>query len=195
MAWLPQSKSYLKIVGILFNSEKTNSHILSDEIENILKNNHLFNDIVLTSKPCVIKVSPKSNMAIIWINIWDTKNGSNTKKFINHWFNISSYIVIVCGANMNSGVLQCKNCWKWGHMAGVYHIQEAKCVKCNSSHLTEHHHCFAWCCKANDKINLSRLETIKSELCPHSFRYLNCKCEHQANLYKFPFWKHHFNKE
>ena len=83
LAWLSQSKSYLKIVDIPFNSEKTNSCILLDEIENVLKNNHLFNNIVLASKPYVIKVSPKSNMAIVWINIWNTQNGSNTKKVIN----------------------------------------------------------------------------------------------------------------
>ena len=64
-ARLPQSKSYLKIVSILFISEKTNSHISSDEIEDVLKNNHLFNNIILASKPCIIKVSPKSNMAIV----------------------------------------------------------------------------------------------------------------------------------
>ena len=110
LAWLPQSKSYLKIVDIPFNSEKTNSCILLDEIENILKNNHLFNNIVLASKPHVIKVSHKSNIAIVWINIWDTQNRSNTRKVINRWFNISSYIAIVCGANMNPEVPQCKNC-------------------------------------------------------------------------------------
>jgi len=152
-AWLPQSKSYLKIVDILFNSKKTNSYISSNEIENVLKNNHLFNNIVLASKPCVIKVSPKSNMAIVWINIWNTQNGSNAKKVINCQFNIGSYIAIVHSANMNLGVSQCKNCWKWGHTAGVCYIQGAKYVKYNGPHLTEHHCHFAWCCKANDKIN------------------------------------------
>ena len=68
-ARLPQSKYYLKIVGIPYISEKTNSHITLDEIEDVLKNNYIFNNIVLTSKPCVIKVPPKSDMAIIWINI------------------------------------------------------------------------------------------------------------------------------
>ena len=142
LAWLPQFKSYFKIVGIPFNSEKTNSHILLDEIKNVLKNNHLFNNIVLTSKPCVIKVSSKSNMAIVWINIWDTQNGSSAKKVINCQFNISSYIATVHGANMNPEVLQYKNCWKWGHTAGVCCIQEAKCIKYNSPHLTEHHRHF-----------------------------------------------------
>jgi len=66
---LSQSKSYLKIVGIFFISEKTNSRIALDEIEEILKNNHIFNNIILTSKPHVIKMSPKSDMTIIWIDI------------------------------------------------------------------------------------------------------------------------------
>ena len=48
---LPQSKSYLKIVGIPYISEKTNVQISSEEIENVLKSNHIFNNIILTSKP------------------------------------------------------------------------------------------------------------------------------------------------
>ena len=62
---LLQSKSYLKIVGILFISKRTNTHISLDEIRNILKTNYLFNNIVLISKPHIIKVSLKSDMSII----------------------------------------------------------------------------------------------------------------------------------
>ena len=61
--------SYLKIIGILYLSEQTNSYISSDNIDKILKSNHIFNDIVLASKPRLIKVFSKSDMAIIWINI------------------------------------------------------------------------------------------------------------------------------
>ena len=63
--WLSQSKSYLKIVGIPFLNNQTNIYISPDDIEKILKNNHIFNDIVLVSRPRVIKVSLKSDMAII----------------------------------------------------------------------------------------------------------------------------------
>ena len=66
---LLQLKLYLKIIGILYISEKMNNQISLDDIENILKNNHLFNNIVLISKPHIIKVSSKSDMAIIWIDI------------------------------------------------------------------------------------------------------------------------------
>ena len=66
---LPQSKLYLKIVGIPYISKKMNNQISSDDIKNVLKNNHLFNDIVLTFKPHIIKISLKSDIAIIWIDI------------------------------------------------------------------------------------------------------------------------------
>jgi len=96
---------------------------------------------------------------------------------------------------MNLGVPQCKNCWKWEHMAGICHIQGAKYVKCNRPHLTAHHCYFAWYYKANDKINPLRLETKKDKPCPHMFKCLNCKGNHQADSNKCPFWKYCFNKK
>ena len=66
---LPQSKLYLKIVGISYISEHLNMLIMSEEVENTLKVNHVFNDIILASKLRIIKVSPKLDMTIIWINI------------------------------------------------------------------------------------------------------------------------------
>ena len=80
---LPQLKSYLKIVGIPYFVNKSNMCISSENIEHLLKNNYIFNDIILASRLRVIKVSPKSDMAIVWINIWDTQNSNNTKKIIN----------------------------------------------------------------------------------------------------------------
>jgi len=62
---LLQSKSYLKIVSIPYLSKTTHSHITSEEIENVLKNTHIFNNVILALKLRIIKVSPKSDMAII----------------------------------------------------------------------------------------------------------------------------------
>ena len=66
---LPQSKSYLKIVGISYYVDKSNTHITTEDIEHILKNTHIFNKIILASRPRIIKISPKSDMVIVWINI------------------------------------------------------------------------------------------------------------------------------
>ena len=110
---LPKSKSYLKIIGIAFFPHVNSQDKLTlNDIEMILKQNHIFDNISLISKPRVIKVSPKSNMSIVWLDIWDIQSSSNAKMLINRCFNIGNYIVTIWGANMNPSVPQCKNCWK-----------------------------------------------------------------------------------
>jgi len=66
---LSQSKSYLKIIDISYIKENTNILINADTVKEILKRNHIFNNIILALRPYVIKISPKSNMAIIWFDI------------------------------------------------------------------------------------------------------------------------------
>ena len=67
---LPKSKLYLKIISIPFYPYPNSQEKLSlSDVETILKQNHIFDNITLASKPRVIKVSPKSDMAIIWIDI------------------------------------------------------------------------------------------------------------------------------
>ena len=193
---LPKSKSYLKIIGIPFYPHTNSQEKLnSTNIESILKQNHIFNNISLVSKPRVIKVSPKSDMAIIWIDIWDIQSGHNAKMLINRCFNIGNYIVTIRGANMNPGIPQYKNCWKWGHATFSCRIRGTKYIKYNGPHKSEHHREFGWCCKVNDKINPPRLETKKGKPCPHLFKCSNCKGDHQADSNQCPFWRHQFNRE
>ena len=108
---LPKLKLYLKIIGILYypyvNSQEK---LTSNDIETILKQNYIFDNISLTSKPRVIKVSPKSDMTIVWLDIWDVQSGYNTKMLINRCFNVGNYITTIREANMNPGIPQCKNC-------------------------------------------------------------------------------------
>ena len=67
---LPQSKSYLKIIGIpFFIHSNTQECLTSSDVKTILKQNQIFNNITLVSRPRVIKISPKSDMAIVWIDI------------------------------------------------------------------------------------------------------------------------------
>ena len=161
----------------------------------ILKQNQIFNNVILVLRPRVIKVFPKSDMSIIWIDIWDVQSGSKTKMLINRCFNVGRYIMTIQGANMNPGISQYKNCWKWGHMTFLCKVQGSRCVKCNSSYKSINHHKFGWCCKANEKSNPPQLETKKGEPCPHSFKCLNCWGDHQADSNLCPFWRHRFNRE
>jgi len=136
---LPQFKLFLKILDISYLIEDTNISITSDIIEKILQSTHIFNNVTLTSKLHVIKASPKLDMAVIWINIWDAQSGSKTKGIINRCFNVNSQIVTVQDTNMNPGIPQCKNCWKWEHTIFSYHIHGAKHIKCNRPHKLEHY--------------------------------------------------------
>ena len=194
--WLLQLKSYLKIIDItLFPHGNVQERFTPNNVETIIKQNYIFDNITLASKPHVIKVSSKSDMVIIWINIWDIQSGSKAKTLINQCFNVGKFIMTVRGANINPRVPQCKDCWKWGHFTFSCRIQEAKYVKCNRLHKSENHCEFGWCCKANSKMNPPRLETKKGKLCPHSFKCSNCWGDHQADSNSCPFWRHRFNRD
>ena len=83
---LPKSKSYMKIIGLPYSSELG---VMSyDIIKGVLKNLHLFKDATLASKPHIIKASPKSDKAVVWVDIWDSQCGSCTKNIINQQFNV-----------------------------------------------------------------------------------------------------------
>ena len=175
--------------------EGINSPITSDNIELIIKANYIFNNLTLASKPRIIKASPKSDITVIWIDVWDTQSSKNGKMLINRCFNVRKHIATIHGANMNLDVPQCKNCWKWGHSTFVCRIQKLKYVKCNELHKSEHHCHFAWYSKANFKINSLILETKQEELCLYSFKCSNCRSDHQMNSNLCPFWKNQFNRE
>jgi len=62
--------------------------ITFDIIEEIIKDTHIFNNIVFVYHLYVIKVSLKYDITIKWIDIWDSQN-----VFLNRFFNISYYII------------------------------------------------------------------------------------------------------
>ena len=62
---LSQSKSYLKILSILYFVENTNLLVIVDIIESVIKSTYILNDIVLVFYPHVIKAFPKLDIVII----------------------------------------------------------------------------------------------------------------------------------
>jgi len=66
---LPQSKSFLKVLGIPYWDSKTSLPITPAQVVEALSSSSLFEGITLTSMPCIIKVSPSSDMSVIWIDI------------------------------------------------------------------------------------------------------------------------------
>lgn len=95
ISYLPQSKSYFKIIGISYIIEGTNILINSSIVKSIIKSIYIFNDICFLSKSHIIKASSKSDMTIIWVDIWDVQSGTKAKYLINKCFNVGNYITTV----------------------------------------------------------------------------------------------------
>jgi len=79
--------------------------INSEVMEIVIKSMHIFNNVNITSKPYIVKVSSKSNMVIVWIDIWDSQSNTTAKILINRYFNISSFVATICSANIKPGIL------------------------------------------------------------------------------------------
>ena len=68
----------------------------------VRKQERKFENILLASKPKVIKASSKLDITIVQLNIWDLQNGSKTKLLINYSFNFGCHITTIRGTNINS---------------------------------------------------------------------------------------------
>ena len=77
---LPQSKLYLKIISLSYFMNNSKTPVSLDIIEDIIKNNHIFNDINIASRPKIIKVLLKLDMVIIWLDVWNSQNRTNAKR-------------------------------------------------------------------------------------------------------------------
>ena len=113
--WLPKSKLYLKILDLSYLIESTNQPITSEIVIEAIQQTHIFKDVALTLKLCIIKSLLNSNSAIVWVDIWNSQNSSIAKSILNQYFTIEKYIATIHGTNTNPRVPQCKNCWKWGY--------------------------------------------------------------------------------
>ena len=112
---LLQSKSYLKILEVFYYRNNSSMPITNFQVKEILSQLDMFNDITLASCSQVVKVSPKSDIAIIQIDIWDSQNSTKTRRLINRYFNFGYYVVTFHRTSMNPRMPQCKNCWKQEH--------------------------------------------------------------------------------
>ena len=72
-----------------------NTPLSLNVVEIIIKSNHIFNNIAIVLRPKVIKVLPRLDIGIIWLDNWDMQSNSKEKGLINIYFNVRSYIAII----------------------------------------------------------------------------------------------------
>jgi len=103
-SYLPQSKSFLKILGVPYWNSKSSLPITPAQVKAALSNFPLFEGISLVSIPHIMKASPSSDMSVIWIDIWDSQKGSKGKILINHSFNFGYHTATVRRTAIHPGV-------------------------------------------------------------------------------------------
>ena len=156
---------------------------------------YIFKDVALTLKPHIIQALSNSDSAVVWVDIWDLQNSSIIKSIINRCFNIGKYITTICSTNMNLGVPQCKNCWKWDHSTLICWLYIYRCSKYYEPHNIEHHREKVWCCKENKNSKPPRLIIKEGEPCTYIFKCINYKEDYQADSFSYLYWRNCFNKE
>ncbi|KAF5347025.1 hypothetical protein D9756_011012 [Leucocoprinus leucothites] len=193
---LPQSKSFLKIVGVPYWVSNSSNPLSPAFVEQALGQSSLFENVILAARPRVMKSSPKSDTAVVWFDIWDSQNGTKAKTLVNRTINFGRHIGTIRATSMHPGVAQCRNCWRWGHPTHACRALGARCQICGGPHRVENHRSMAWCCKANPKSSPPRDATPDGIPCPHleNFKCLNCKGDHHANDNKCPFWRNRFDR-
>jgi len=70
--YLPQFKSFLKILGVSYWGNNSSLPITQAQVESVIANTLIFEGVVLASCSCIMKVFPSSDMSVIWIDIWDS---------------------------------------------------------------------------------------------------------------------------
>ena len=66
---LPQSKSFLKILGVPYFGNNSSALISVTQVEDTLSKTYMFNDITLSSRSRIICPSKNSDMSVIWVDI------------------------------------------------------------------------------------------------------------------------------
>ena len=64
-SYLLQSKSFLKILGVLYYRNNSSNPIFFSQIKDVILHTAMFNNITLAVYPQIVKASPKSDIAII----------------------------------------------------------------------------------------------------------------------------------
>ena len=92
---LPQSKSFLKILGVFYWGNNSSLPITQAQVEAVIANTPVFEGVVLASRPCIMKASPSLDMSVIWFDIWDSQKDTKGKTLINRSFNFGRYTATI----------------------------------------------------------------------------------------------------
>jgi hypothetical protein len=178
----PQSEAHLIIKGLDYYttpySTRPKDALNGQQVINFLSENSRLDGLSAVRTPRVIKSKGSNDMAVAFLDVWDSQNSINTKDIVNKMYHIHGKLVRIEYARPREFVPQCQKCWAWTHGTKACRLNHYRCPKCNGGHKEENHNLFADCC--NEECKKSDGNTI---ICSHEPRCRNCGEQHSANDY------------
>jgi hypothetical protein len=112
-AALSTSMSYLKLVDVLYLINDV--AITLDIVFERLVNARVKDLMSLQTCPRIIRDSPASDTATVYLNIADSVSGARAKALMGRTVQFGRYVASFKVARANPGLPLCIRCWKWGH--------------------------------------------------------------------------------
>jgi hypothetical protein len=190
-AFAPQSKAHLILKGFDFYttrySKRPEDILTGERVVEMMTSVQQFAGIECVRNPAVVRSKGSNNMAVVFMDIWDSQNGINSRDLVNKVYHIGGKLIKVEYARPREFVPQCQRCWNWNHGMKVCRLNHIKCARCGAGHQIKNHNHYATCCSEIGKQTDNRVE------CAHKIRCLNCKGEHVANDKKCVYKRHENN--
>jgi hypothetical protein len=189
----PQSIAHLIFKGFNYYTNRFNRRpedVLSgDKVIEMMSGVEQLRGLECVRKPSVVKSRGSNDMAVVFIDVWDSKNGLRTKNIVNKVYHIGGKLIKVEYARQREFVLQCQRCWAWSHGTSRCRINHQRCARCGQGHMTENHNQFSTCCGA-----IRKERGVNGVECEHKLKCLNCIGEHTADSSKCVYKRHQNNR-
>ncbi|KAF7761987.1 hypothetical protein Agabi119p4_9979 [Agaricus bisporus var. burnettii] len=182
-AFAPQSIAHLILKGFNYFTNKFNRRpediLTGEQVLQMMYDLDQWKDIEAVKKPSVVRSKGSNDMAVVFMDVWDSKSGIRTKNLVNKVYHMGGKLIKVEYAKQREFVPQCQKCWKWDHGTSRCRINHQRCARCGQGHMTINHDEFSTCCGA-----IRKEKQVKFVKCEHKLKCLNCKGEHTADSFK-----------
>ncbi|XP_006463074.1 hypothetical protein AGABI2DRAFT_119893 [Agaricus bisporus var. bisporus H97] len=113
----PQSVAHLILKGFDYYTSQYNKRpediLTGDQVIEAMGSVDQFRGLECVRRPAVVRSRGSRDMAVAFVDVWDSKTGSRTKDLVNKVYHIRGKLIKVEYTRQREFVPQCQKCWKW----------------------------------------------------------------------------------
>ncbi|EKM73968.1 hypothetical protein AGABI1DRAFT_133807 [Agaricus bisporus var. burnettii JB137-S8] len=128
----PQSVAHLILKGFDYYTNQYNKRpediLTGEQVIQAMESVDQFRGLECVRNPAVVRSRGSRDMAVAFIDVWDSKTGSCTKDLVNKVYRIWGKLIKVEYTQQREFVPQCQKCWKWNHGTSQCHLNHQLCA-------------------------------------------------------------------